>query len=364
MALRLTPEPSAERTKTFETDGTTLWYNPGFVDSCEVEEVVGCLAHTSLHPALLHHTRMGNRDKEKWNQATDHVVNDIILNSGFVLPQQLSIHHNKAYSGKTADEVYTLLPDPPKNNKGDKDGQKPGPGDVGPPNSPPSDQSSEGTDGGSSSTGEQEAEWKQALAQATAIAKQQGKMPAGMDRHVDDTLAAKQDWRELLRRFCTEQKPCPPKWNRPDKRYTAYDLYLPSKFKEETGTFVICIDTSGSIQEKELNEFGTEIRAILEDVRPERIYLLWADARVAGVQEFSPDDISDITFTPKGGGGTDFRPSFDWVKNKGLNPAAFVYMTDGYGPFPEVPPEYPTLWVINNKQVTPPWGEHVVLEVN
>jgi predicted metal-dependent peptidase len=51
-----------------------------------------------------------------------------------------------------------------------------------------------------------------------------------------------------------------------------------------------------------------------------------------------------------GGGGTDFRPVFDWVaarRGNGPRPCdAVVYCTDGYGTFPPRPPAYPVAWVV------------------
>jgi len=51
---------------------------------------------------------------------------------------------------------------------------------------------------------------------------------------------------------------------------------------------------------------------------------------------------------PEGGGGTDFRPFFDAIAATwgGQNEAVCVYLTDGYGDFPEKIPQLPILWVI------------------
>jgi len=52
------------------------------------------------------------------------------------------------------------------------------------------------------------------------------------------------------------------------------------------------------------------------------------------------------------------------VEDHAIDPRCLVYLTDGYGDFPEeesVP--YPVMWAINNDSVTPPFGEHFILEV-
>ena len=58
-----------ETIKTAACDGTTIRYNPKFVDSLPLSKVQGLIAHEVMHPAFLHHTRRGARDKKKWNQA-------------------------------------------------------------------------------------------------------------------------------------------------------------------------------------------------------------------------------------------------------------------------------------------------------
>ena len=70
-------------------------------------------------------------------------------------------------------------------------------------------------------------------------------------------------------------------------------------------------------------------------------------------------------FMLRGGGGTDLRPPFDWVHEKmsGELPKALLYMTDGFGPAPSSPPNYPVLWVLNDQGVPPcSWGEIVKIE--
>ena len=45
-------------------------------------------------------------------------------------------------------------------------------------------------------------------------------------------------------------------------------------------------------------------------------------------------------------------------------PASIIILTDGYAPFPNEKAALgiPVLWVINNNQVTPPWGKIARIE--
>jgi predicted metal-dependent peptidase len=67
-----------------------------------------------------------------------------------------------------------------------------------------------------------------------------------------------------------------------------------------------------------------------------------------------------LKLVPVGGGGTDFRPAFDWVADRDLRPACLVYLTDlACNRFPD-PPDYPVLWAcMGEEEITPPFGEVV-----
>jgi hypothetical protein len=55
---------------TMATDGVSLYFNPKFVEGLNSAELIGTLAHETMHPALQHHTRRGGRNPRRWNMAT------------------------------------------------------------------------------------------------------------------------------------------------------------------------------------------------------------------------------------------------------------------------------------------------------
>ena len=55
----------------------------------------------------------------------------------------------------------------------------------------------------------------------------------------------------------------------------------------------------------------------------------------------------------EGGGGTDFRPVFDWVEHENRSPNMLVYFTDAEGDFPKLPPNYPVIWLVKGKGEVP-----------
>jgi len=361
LALRLKMVED-EKIKTASCDGTSIRYNPKFVDGLPLSKVQGLIAHEVMHPAFLHHTRRGARDIKKWNIACDHSINGILKNAGFDLPE--GRFDGAQYTGMTAEHIYTLLPEEDKDDKGNGggDGQGNGGGDPGGDGGVEDSPQSQNGGGSQSQQNHEEAEWKVAVAQAAHVAKQAGRLPGDIERMMEELFVPQLPWKDILRRFMTEKCIDDFSWKKGNRRFIAQGLYLPSRQSDDAmGEMVVCIDTSGSIGQKELNEFGGEIKGIVDEVRPSKVRVIYCDARIAHIDEFGPDD--DLQFAAHGGGGTDFRPPFAWLEEQQIVPRALVYLTDGYGPFPEDEPQFPTLWCINNHDVTPPHGEHLILDV-
>ena len=68
-----------------------------------------------------------------------------------------------------------------------------------------------------------------------------------------------------------------------------------------------------------------------------------------------------LVIKPAGGGGTDFQIIFEYVARymETDPPKYIVILTDGLTPYPkeELADNIPVLWLINNDDVTPPWGK-------
>ncbi len=324
------------------TNGKLIRYNPDYVDRLTVEELKTVVAHEVLHTAMLHHTRRKNRERRKWNQAADYAINPLLASAGFKLPVDCLIHTK--YQGKSAEQIFSLLPDSPndENNPNGTGDDTAGMGEV---EDLPDNENKQ----------EVEVQIKEMLAQATMVAKRKGKLPGDIERIVSQILQPKIDWRETLARFITEITKNDYSWTKPSTRYLHTGLYLPSLESEETGKVILLVDTSASIDIQMINQFAGEVQDIVNTFGIS-LQVIYVDKEVREVQEINPDE--QIKLQPKGGGGTDFRPGFDFIEEKDLQPKAVVYLTDGECDSFPVDPDYPVLWAqFGNSEFAPPFGE-------
>jgi len=328
------------------TNGRDVKYGRSFVESLTDQEIRALVLHENLHKAFRHLTTWINlykQNAQKANMACDYVINLMIYDSDptgrdVKLPEGGCL--DEKYRGMNARQVYDLLPDCDDGGGGSEGGFD-----------------GHDWDGAEElSKEEQETlakEIDQALRQGAILA---GKMKGNVDRSVTELLTPKVDWREALREFVTSF--CNDKdvstWRKPNRRWVDQNVYLPSLIGESVGPLVVAIDTSGSIDGPVLNEFLSEVVSICSTVVPERIDLLYWDTKVAGHEKYEPDSFSSImqSTKPRGGGGTDVREVFEYVKGKRIKPEAVVVLTDGYTPWP-TSVDVPVLFAINTSMVAP-----------
>jgi len=376
LALRLQLE---EKTiKTMATDGRSIYYSPSFVDSLTPAELQGVLAHEVLHCALGHHCRRGDRTPTRWNHACDYAINPLLIENGFELPAGGLL--SPEFRGLSAEEIYSRLPpdadgggSQPKSDDQGSAAAGSGSGSSGPGSSPatgihklPAEPGfgevldavdDNGAPASEADKSQQQRDWAVAAQQAAHAAKSCGHSPLGVDRVLEGSLRSRQDWRAILRDFVAATTPSDYRFCPPNLRYVHAGIYLPSIHKEGTGPIVIAVDTSGSIGAEELSQFAAEITAIAEDAQPESIHVVYCDAKVQSTQEFAASET--IALEPKGGGGTNFRPAFEWMDAQDLNPACLIYLTDlCCNRYPDTWPSYPVLWVTDSRR-TAPFGETV-----
>lgn len=350
MPFELVPEDHPIQTAA--TDGKTVWFNEGFITPLNDLELTFLVAHEVCHPMFDHNFRRGSRDPKKWNVAADYVINQILTDEKIGQFIEGGCLNKSIYdAGKGVSEaIYELLPDQ-GGNGGGKFGQGGSPGGS----------AYDDVQDGSQSAAEREQmseEWKVKVSQAAQSAKMQGKLSANIERLVGEVINHKVDWRNVLRNFLTKAKDETRSWARANRRFLSQGMYLPSADGEAMGELVIAVDCSGSIGDKELNQFAAEITAIKQDMNPAVIHVVYFDSRVCHYDAFNRDD--DLFIKAHGGGGTAFSPVFKFLDEKGIEPVATVFLTDLYCDDFGNPVDHPVLWVSYGANKAP-WGEVVMM---
>jgi len=290
--------------------------NPQWCSERTVKELIFLLAHEAMHYMLAHSLRMGWRKSMPWNVAADKVINDMLIDAGVGTFIDGGITEAGARE-HSAEELY------------DEGQDDMGSGGIGADIGDPVD------DNGVSLSPEQVEEIatkaQVELIQTAKAAKQMGDIPAGVQRVIDEIVSVNTPWYEILEVYLTGKQKDDYSWTRPNRRFVDSGLYLPSAdYVPKMGEVVIGVDTSGSVDERQLAEFSAHINRIIEGCKPEKVHVVYCDYQVNNSETFEPDDYP-VKLKPHGGGGTRFQPVFDWVSKNGIDPDVVVYLTDGHG---------------------------------
>ncbi len=302
------------------TDGRDVFYNPAFLATLPAPELAAVLLHEVLHAALLHPSRVGARDRHRWNLAANIVVNGIVAaQPGMLLPD--SAVRDAKLEHLSVEEIYTVLPAVSATHC--PHCLRPLPGE------------------GKGDSASIEGHWRDALRSAEAVARASaaGDLPAGFDRLLREVAEPQIDWRTALWRFLVRT---PTDFGDFDRRFIHQRLYLEALTGESLRVF-LAVDTSGSIDGDLLRSFAGEVTGVLRAYPHLRADLYYADAEVYGPY---PLDANRPLPAPKGGGGTRFEPFFERVEAEGDPEALILYLTDGFGSFPARAPSSPVLWVV------------------
>ena len=379
--------------KTTATDARFFYYNPGYIGRLTLEQTQFVLAHEAMHCALSHFARRNHRQKHRWDVACDYAVNMILDDERMAGPEDALM--NASYRGLTAEEIYPVLhEDPPEETQDlhlfDNDSQDDGENDSdsqgqdseqGQNNNAEQEQSDgaggqhqdeqgeadivQGVDGSLASPppppmdpDKLDEQWKGRLAAAAQAAQQAGKLSASLMRFVDNLLAPQLPWRALLARYMMNVARDDYSFQRISRRDS--NALLPRLFSQGLKV-VVALDTSGSVTDMELKEFLAEVDALKGQVRAE-VTLHACDDKLAeaGPWYFALWEALDLPEGVQGGGGTDFRPVFDWLEQEQANPDLLVYFTDAEGRFPEIEPAYPVVWLVKGKAPVP-FGNRIQL---
>lgn len=343
---------------TAATNGRDEIYGRQFVKELDEKELAFVVMHECMHKVYRHLTTWKKLHEENallCNCACDYVINlklkDIDPDGKYM---RMPVKNNKViglidekYRGMNTKQVFDALKQDMEDGGGGGEGFD-----------------EHDWDGAKEMTDQEKEELHReidrAVRQGQIAAKKAGLGAGGLDRELGDLMEPKVDWREVLREFV--KSICNAKdtssWRRVNRRFVGSDIYLPTLVGERVGHIVIGIDTSGSIGGKELNEFLSEVKGIADEVRPERVDLLYWDSEVAAHEEYDEYSVANIVSStkPRGGGGTSPSCVTAYLKDKAIKPECVIMLSDGYvgddwgGEWP-----CPVMWTIvgGNSDVAP-----------
>lgn len=314
----------ADECPTAYTNGRDVVYGRDFLAKLSDPDVRGLILHENKHKMYRHLAtwkHLHTINPQKANKACDYVINLEIVDEGQRTNGFVSVPKggliDEQYRGMNAQEVFHKLSDD------DDDG---------------------GGSGGLDEHGWEEAqdmtaeeadklskEIDQAIRQGAILA---GKVKGTLDRCFTDLLSAKVDWKEALREFVSSV--CNGKdestWRKPNRRWLQHDIYMPSTISETMGRVVVAIDTSGSINDDAVNRFLSEVVAIMDNVNPEMVDLIYWGSDVVGHEVYGMGDADKmkVSTKPVGGGGTSPSCITAYLKDKNIVPECAIVLTDGY----------------------------------
>jgi predicted metal-dependent peptidase len=293
----------------------------------DFREKVAVLGHEALHLALLHHERVGEREREVWNLAADALVNRAVeelslpLPKGAVKGERLGVED---WEKMSTEELYEKLMEKVQVVEVPIDlfgrSELGGAGEGG---CSPSPQEGEGkgspSQGGGviqegdpnlydPSAGKEELErrWKEAIASALLAQKTAGKLPAGVERLFDEVLKPKVNIRALFRQAIRSGlgRMVVSDWTRPSRK----NPDLPGVKRLTIPSIFALVDTSGSIDEKELSLF---VGTVLEFAGQTKVHVICWDGAAYEPIKLRNRSVEPLKGKMKGGGGTVIRPALE-----------------------------------------------------
>ena len=337
------------------TNGRDEKYGRKFVAMLKEPELNFVVLHENLHKAYRHLTtwkKLHDENHRLANAACDYVIN---LKLKDLDPSERTISMprwadgelkgkpmglvDEKYRGLNAKQVFDLLKDEQKGGGGGGGEEGEGGGGTSQGQGQGEGFDDHDWDGAKEMTEEEkkvlEREIDQAIRQGVmAHQKIAGTGAGDLDRDLLELLEPKVDWREMLREFV--KSTCSAKdtssWRKVNRRFLSTGVYMPSLIGEKVGHMVIAVDTSGSVGQEELSGFLTEVKGIAEEVKPSQVDLIYWDSRVAGHEEYTENDVSNIinSTKPRGGGGTSPSCVSEYLKEKRIVPECVIMLTDGY----------------------------------
>ena len=361
MALSaLTPAPD-ERCRVLATDGQTLYYQPQRLLQLYQQNpkyLNRLYLHVVFHCVFRHLWLKGRREPQLWSLACDIAVENVIdsLNRASV-KRPLTYVRQNAYQQITAEEkvvaaapAYRWLTRLPQ-----KTWQKIG---------------------------------ERMQTELDLRDKEAGEGADALKQQVKAANRSRRSYKDFLRRFCVMREEVKLDPDEFDLNFYTYGLAvygnlpliepLETRESKKIEELALVIDTSYSTSGALVRAFLAETYTLLKGqenfFHRMNLHLIQADNAIRQDLLIRNEDelIHAMNhFELRGGGGTDFRPAFEYVnqlcaEKKFSNLRGLLYFTDGMGTYPARRPAYDTAFLFLGEKFddanVPPWAMKVVLD--
>lgn len=333
-----------------------LYYNPDWVASLSPAEAGTVLYHEVLHLLRDHHGRakdlgIASLNHLAWNVATDAEINDDIRKEGFTFPKLPPPGHPGPFQpvfperleqpeGLLAEEYYRNLPQVEvevmlaQAGVGEH-GEGSGVTGVAAPW-----ESEEGDQEGTGVSQTQAEVIREAVARAIEehAQRQPGSVPAHLERWAKERRRSKVDWRAQLRSLLRQglasaQALVDYRYDRPSRRQCVSPFVLP-RLRGPQPKLALVIDTSGSMQTRELEQALAEVEAVVRTIGSP-VDVASGDI---GVQSFQRGLFRASQVKLVGGGGTDMGLALKQLAERRERYHAVALISDFWTPWPEENP--------------------------
>jgi predicted metal-dependent peptidase len=377
------------------------YFNTKWCEGLTVEQLMGVIKHEIEHIVRLHCVRTGSREPELFNIAADMVINGKKNNPRIKdLPGKHVTMPDDYQEDITTEDVYARLEQSkviincpqcgtnhgkgqgkqgqgqgsqqPSQGQGQGQGSKSGQHGHG--NCPGTKTLGSGANGktvtvegdliddhdvwaGSSVSEDEARQVVRDMCNQAGI--RAGNAPGHLQGEISKLADPVIHWKYVLRQYIGRQVGGKRRtWSRINRRNPIFGTK--GKSNHASVPLTVGVDTSGSVDDKRLEQFFTELETMSQRFK---ITLVQFDHGYQCHDRYHRGDWRRIKV--KGRGGTSFIEYFKAIEEKGLVGSVNLVLSDGEAPWPEAR-KYPVLWVLmphgRKEQVTPPWGDVLFIE--
>lgn len=344
-----------ESIQTFAVDdGWRMYFNPDFVLQHDSEALATMVLHEALHCILQHSSRFAALNQPtvlhpNWNIAGDLGINETLDDARMPWGKFEPIRFAQMFdmgirSGMTTEQIYFRILQYLEENP-DKGIWVEDCGSVSGGAARDYELSRTDPENGAIKK-DQQSVLRDQVAQAVSdyAKKYPGTVPGALTRWADELLHPKVNWRrELAGSFRASLSNISGRrdylYTRPSRRQGAMrqantELILPAMRKPAPPGVAVVVDTSGSISNKDIVDFLSEIDGISRaNGLAHGLFIIPCDAAAGPIQKVKSRGMIEKLNLP-GGGGTDLRVGIEAASLIKPSPKILIVFTDGYTPWP------------------------------